>query len=264
MTDCPHDPLMVQALVDGELDAGHAAQVEAQIAACPACAAARDRLLALRAALRAEGVRESAPDALRRRLAARFGPAAEPALVPPAPLPPRPRPARPSRRWAWMGGGAGVAIAASAVLAFGVGQTLQQVALTDEIIAGHVRSLQVAHLTDVATSDQHVVKPWFDGKLDFSPAVVELKPQGFPLVGGRLDYLHGRAVAAIVYQRGRHTINLFVWPATDGDAGAASQTRKGFNLRHWRAGGMTYWAVSDVNPADLALFEADLRARIPR
>ena len=135
-------------------------------------------------------------------------------------------------------------------------------ALTRELIADHVRSLQVAHLTDVATSDQHVVKPWFNGKLDFSPPVIELKDQGFALVGGRLDYLNHRTVAAIVYRRGRHTINLFVWPDAGG-GGEPGETRSadGYTLRHWRSAGMSFWAVSDVNPADLAQFEADLRAR---
>jgi anti-sigma factor RsiW len=160
-----------------------------------------------------------------------------------------------------MGGGAGVAFAASAALFFAVGQVGQGQVLTNELVASHVRSLQVAHLTDVATSDQHVVKPWFDGKLDFAPPVIELKPQGFPLVGGRLDYIGRRTVAAIVYQRGRHTINLFVWPQGHGDDIDQSRQSQGYGLRHWRSGGMTYWAVSDVNPADLALFESDLKAR---
>ncbi len=263
MSDCPHDPLMVQALADGELDAIHAAEVEAQIASCPHCAAQHDRILALRAALRGEGVRQGAPRGLQRRLAMSIGRVADPVVVLPPP-PDRFMPPRRPRPWAWMSGGAGVALAACAVLALSVGQIGKRNALTDDLVASHVRSMQVAHLTDIPTSDQHVVKPWFDGKLDFSPAVVELKPQGFPLVGGRLDYVNGRAVAAIVYQRGRHTINLFVWPAPDGDAGAPYQERKGYNLRHWWADGMTYWAVSDVNPVDLGLFEDDLKARTPR
>jgi anti-sigma factor RsiW len=121
--------------------------------------------------------------------------------------------------------------------------------------------LQAAHLTDVQTSDQHVVKPWFNGKLDFAPPVIELKDQGFPLAGGRLDYIGGRAVAAVVYRRGRHVINLFVWPDERGGPGNG-RSRDGYGLRHWRAGGLTFWAVSDVNPADLSLFEADLKARV--
>jgi anti-sigma factor RsiW len=133
--------------------------------------------------------------------------------------------------------------------------------LTGELVASHVRSLQVAHLVDVETSDQHVVKPWFNGKLDFSPPVVELKDQGFPLVGGRLDYMNGRTVAAIVYRRGRHVINLFVWPDTAIGGPETVNAGQGYGLRHWRAGGLTFWAVSDVNPADLTQFEADLKPR---
>lgn len=256
--DCAHDALMIMALVDGELDAIHAAEIEARIAACPSCAAEQARLLAQRDALRGDGARASAPDRLHARLAASLAEAAEPVRTQPQPpvvVARRPRP------WAWMGGGAGLAFAASAALFFAVGQAGQGQALTNDLVASHVRSLQVAHLTDVATSDQHVVKPWFDGKLDFAPPVIELKPQGFPLVGGRMDYVGGRTVAAIVYQRGRHTINLFVWPAGRGDGGEAVRQDQGYGLRHWRSGGMTYWAVSDVNPADLALFESDLKAR---
>jgi len=256
--DCAHDPLMIMALVDGELDALHAAETEARIAACPSCAAEQARLLAQREALRGDGARAAAPGRLHARLEASLAQAAaEPARAQPQPTAAMLRP----RPWAWMGGGAGLAFAASAALFFAVGQVGQGQALTDDLVASHVRSLQVAHLTDVATSDQHVVKPWFDGKLDFAPPVIELKPQGFPLVGGRMDYVGGRTVAAIVYQRGRHTINLFVWPEGRGDGGDTARQDQGYGLRHWRSGGMNYWAVSDVNPADLALFEADLKAR---
>lgn len=256
--DCAHDPLMIMALVDGELDAIHATETEARISACPSCAAEQARLLAQREALRADDVRAVAPVRLHARLAASFAEAAaESSRAQPQPIVTARRP----RPWAWMGGGAGLAFAASAALFFAVGQLGQGQALTNELVASHVRSLQVAHLTDVATSDQHVVKPWFDGKLDFAPPVIELKPQGFPLVGGRMDYVGGRTVAAIVYQRGRHTINLFVWPEGRGDEGTQTRQDQGYGLRHWRSGGMTYWAVSDVNPADLALFEADLKAR---
>ncbi len=252
-----HDPLRLQALVDGELDAIHAAEVEAWIAACADCAAGYDRLTALHQVLSDEALRVTAPERLHRRLALSLAAAAgpSPASPPPAALVRRPRP------WAWMGGGAGLAVAACFSLFMVAGVMRQESALTRDLVASHVRSLQVAHLTDVQTSDQHVVKPWFNGKLDFSPPVIELKDQGFPLVGGRLDYVDGHTVAAIVYRRGRHIINLFVWPDGDLSAPPRVQAGGGYGLRHWRAGGMSFWAVSDVNPDDLTLFAADLKSR---
>lgn len=252
MSGCGHDPLMLHALLDGELDAVHAAEVEARLAACPDCAADHARLLALRAALRGEGVKAAAPERLRARLQALTA-------APVVAL----RPRTPSRvqPWAWMGGGAGMAVAACAALVMITAPMREQAALTDALVASHVRSLQPGHLIDVETSDQHVVKPWFDGRIDFAPPVVDLKDQGFALVGGRLDYVNRRTVAAIVYRRGQHLINLYVWPG-DGRIGPEHiRAAQGYDLRHWRSGGMSWWAVSDVNPADLAAFEALMRAR---
>jgi anti-sigma factor RsiW len=258
MTSCDHDLSIVAALLDGELDAVHAAEVEARIKTCAACAEEFERLRQLRAALRAKGARAIAPERLRRRLATSLAQAAAPSAATGVLAPPRR-----SRPLAWMGGGGALAIAASAAM-FSVLMAARDVqVLTGELVADHVRSLQVAHLVDVQTSDQHVVKPWFNGKLDFAPPVVDLKDEGFPLVGGRLDVADRRTVAAIVYRRGRHLINLFVWP--DGHRGGPSVVHadEGYTLRHWRSGGLTFWAVSDVNPNDLALFEQTLKARTP-
>ena len=253
MNDCGHDPMMVQALVDGELDAVHAAEIEARVAACADCAGTHARLMVLRDAFQAEGVRVAAPDRLRARLVESLAAAAAPTA------PVRPMAPRRQRPWAWMGAGASLAVAACLGLFVVAGAVRQDELLTRDLTASHVRSLQLSHLVDVQASDHHVVKPWFDGKLDFSPPVIDLKDQGFPLVGGRLDYVGGRSVAAVVYQRGRHLINLFVWP----DAGPAgldqAKSSEGYGLRHWRSGGMSFWAVSDVNPDDLALFEQALK-----
>ncbi|HZC17001.1 MAG TPA: hypothetical protein VE309_09585, partial [Caulobacteraceae bacterium] len=137
------------------------------------------------------------------------------------------------------------------------------VQLEQDLVAGHVRSQQVGHLIDVVTSDQHVVKPWFGGKIDFSPPVVDLKDQGFPIVGGRLDYIGKRTVAAVVYMRGRHVINLFMWPSR-GDLGPGeAKPGDGYTLLHWTRAGMTFWAVSDVNEKDLQTFRQLLQARAP-
>jgi anti-sigma factor RsiW len=138
--------------------------------------------------------------------------------------------------------------------------------MADAVASGHVRSLMADHLFDVRSSDQHTVKPWFLGKLDFSPPVDDLSSIGFPLVGGRLDYIAGRPAAALVYQRRQHTINLFIWPVDAPASGGQGQPGKedvrstrGFQMRHWDRGGMSFWAVSDLNDAELAQFERALR-----
>jgi anti-sigma factor RsiW len=168
--------------------------------------------------------------------------------------------------WNWLGLAA--AVIAAAIIAFNLAPKLQQPGadqlLATQLIAGHVRSLMANHLTDVASSDQHTVKPWLDTKLDFAPAVVDLSQKGFPLIGGRLDYLDNRPVAALVYQRRKHFINLFVWPAA-GDAPKTTKalTRQGYQLLHWVDRDLNYWAVSDVNANDLQTFKQLFEEQTP-
>ena len=152
--------------------------------------------------------------------------------------------------WNWLGLAAALAVAVLIVwnLAPGLRRPGAEQFLATQLVASHVRSLMVDHLTDVASSDQHTVKPWFDGKLDFAPSVVNPASDGFPLVGGRLDYLNNRPVAALVYQRRKHFINVFIWPVETGDARATKAIRRqGYQLLHWVDRDLNYWAVSDAS-----------------
>jgi anti-sigma factor RsiW len=196
-----------------------------------------------------------APDALRERIRATI---AADGFERPAPPRARARPAW----WGWMGGAA--MAAAAAALSWNV--ALMQVAsreddgLAREVTSAHVRSLMLAnHLNDVASTDQHTVKPWFEGKIDFAPRVEELSSCGFPLLGGRLDYLDGRAVAAMTYRRRLHVVNLFEWPATRGAAELQVMNINGYSIARWSDRGLQYWAVSDVADADIREFARCLR-----
>ena len=171
-----------------------------------------------------------------------------------------------SKRWLewqqWLGMGAafafGVVLSIAITIFYGVPGSQDRLAM--QVVNGHVRSLMVEHLSDVASTDQHTVKPWFSGKLDYSPPVKDLAADGFPLIGGRLDYMDDRPVAALVYKHQLHTINVFVWPVRSKTSSAySSMARLGFNVRAWQGEGMQYWAVSDLNSSDLQKFSEILR-----
>jgi anti-sigma factor RsiW len=168
--------------------------------------------------------------------------------------------------WNWLSLAAAIIFAA--IIAWNVVPRLQRPKadqfLATQLIASHVRSLMANHLTDVASSDQHTVKPWLDEKLDFAPAVVDLVSEGFPLVGGRLDYLDQRPVAALIYQRRKHFINLFIWPAElSATRAQMSISRQGYQLLHWVDADFNYWAVSDVNVNDLQTFKDLFEKQVP-
>ena len=169
--------------------------------------------------------------------------------------------------WNWLALAAAIILAAIIASSFlpGLRSPSSDQFLATQLIASHVRSLMADHLTDVASSDQHTVKPWLDTKLDFAPPVVDLSSEGFPLIGGRLDYLDNRPVAALVYGRRKHFINLFVWPAaSDATKTPKTITREGYQLLHWADSDFNYWAVSDVNVSDLELFKQQFETRTPR
>jgi anti-sigma factor RsiW len=240
----------LDAYVDGELSAGEATAVAAHLASCAGCAREYESLLHTVHTLREGLVRHRAPDVLRARVRAAIREE-------------RPAPAAAPRRdrglpWRALAAAVLVAVASSAVTLAAVGRGGEP-AVGEEVLTSHIRSLMPAHLVDVQSSDQHNVKPWFNGRLDYSPTVPRLDEQGFPLVGGRLDYLHGRAVAAVVYTRRQHVINVFSWPSDAGDEGMTSATRQGYNLVHWRAGGIEHWVASDLNAAELRQFVTLLR-----
>ncbi len=236
--ECAAMRLLIQAGTDGELSAADSAGVAAHLDGCASCAEVERQLLALSARLRREAPRHAAPPALRAAVQARIAAAAPPSA--------RWRP--PLRMAASFG--AGMALAASIMLT--VVSPRQDVA--DLVVAGHIRALQPGHLTDVVSGDQHTVKPWFDGRLDFAPPVKDLAGAGFPLAGGRLDYLGGRAVAALAYQRRQHVIDLFVWPQPGASQEPAASALNGYNVLRWRRDGMAFWAVSAVGAGELAEF----------
>ena len=239
MNACPDRELLLHAFIDGELDAKSALDVEAHVASCKGCSTELVAIREVRAVLTGTPLAYRAPASLADRIEAALAEAA---------APPKPR------RFvaaSWVMSGAAGAIAASfAFLAF----LPSGVSLESQLVDAQVRSLEAQHLVDVATSDRHTVKPWFNGKVDFAPPVVDLVAQGYPLVGGRLDHLAGRDVAAIVFHRRAHVINLFVWKGA-GPTAPVLEQRQGYSLAHWSKGGLTYWAVSDIDSADLMNFQ---------
>jgi anti-sigma factor RsiW len=241
---CDEAKILLHALIDGELDAGHAREVEAHIATCPDCAAELAAYREMSKAIAGADLRYTAPPALRRRIEAALPQAQVPAQAP-------------SRRAVLRGfamGSAVSAIAATGLFAI-VLRSDDDARITSEIVSAHLRSLQAGHLTDVISTDQHTVKPWFNGKLDVAPPVIDLTAQGFTLVGGRLDYVDARPIGAIVYRRRLHVINLFVAQTASTERRAAkTETFQGFNVRSWSEGGLNYWAVSDIAADELAEF----------
>jgi anti-sigma factor RsiW len=243
---CQQTHELIHGYVDGELDLVKSIEIEQHLADCPACARSYRGMRSLQSVVRNEALRFQPPAGFEKRLRSslRREEKAErkPGLV----------------HWRWLVAGTlcGAVLLAALSLAGLFTRQSPDDLLAQEIVSSHVRSLmRDNHLMDVVSTDQHTVKPWFDGKLDFSPTVKDLKEQGFTLTGGRLDYIGNRPVAAVVYMRRQHPINLFIWPSTtNGAMNEKALERQGFNLIRWSNGGMTYWAVSDLNLAELQQF----------
>lgn len=228
MTDtCEHFAFLLNADLDGELDAAQSAALAQHVATCQRCANLRDQIGALSAGLRADLPYHRAPELLRARFSSRRR-LAIPAIA--------------------------LAGALAASLAF-----LLLPGADNELLTAHLRALQPGHLTDVASNDQHNVKPWFDGRLDYAPPVKDLSSQGFPLTGGRLDYLAGRPVAALVYRRQQHVIDVFVWPNASGQP-RMSRPANGYQTVSWTDEGFAFTAISDLNATELQQFADAFRA----
>jgi anti-sigma factor (TIGR02949 family) len=227
---------LLHAYADDEVDVATALQLDLHLQDCNACAREFKATQVIKQAVASPALYYSAPADLRDRLRA----AVEPPLI-----------IRPTSRRYWAMAALVLLTIGSSLIAF---MTLRNGTDSDarEALAAHLRSMQAEHLLDVPSTDQHTVKPWFDGKLDFAPPVHDLASQGFPLIGGRLDYLHDRPVAALIFHRHKHVINLFIWP---GSSGEGETTLQGYNIIHWSNAGMSFWAVSDVSPDDLRQFK---------
>lgn len=270
---CDDNERLLHGYLDGELDLVRSLEVEEHLKTCSDCTQELRSQQTVRKAFRASALYERAPKGLQARIRASL--ATEAGLQTEGSAEPKNAVdggtrgnvvlmSSPRQRTIlnWLAVAAMVLVAAIVgwrVLPFGRGPSGVEF-LSQEVVASHIRSLQPGHLMDVQSTDQHTVKPWFNGKLDFSPAVKDFAQQGFPLIGGRLDYLEHRNVAALVYQRRQHLINVYEWPdetATDRPVRASSLD--GYNMLVWQRGGMYFCSVSDLNPSELREFSQMLR-----
>jgi anti-sigma factor RsiW len=240
---CQETGLLIHALADGELDLVKSIEVETHLQGCQSCARAQEEIHRLRSILKDASLRFTPAASLEKRLrlaVRREG---------------KEKPSTPWWRWSMAAASLLVVVLAVWIMVVILNRPASDALIAREVVSSHVRSLMAQHLTDVPSSNQHTVKPWFDGKLDFSPPVKDLGQQGFVLNGGRLDYIDNRPVAALVYQRRQHLINVFVWPANSNSKSTAqASVRQGYNLIRWTNSSMEWWAISALNLAELQQF----------
>ncbi|CAN5470836.1 anti-sigma factor [soil metagenome] len=264
--------LQAAAFVDGELGLEAQLAIEARLANEPALRRQIEETRELRGLLRESAVYHAAPAELRERMTALCAPASPSASSPQAtPQPslqasPRPQPQAPkaAHRWfAWRPLALSMSFAALLAIALNLAwlQNVQERQLGEDVLASHVRSTLGEHLVDVASSDHHTVKPFLSARLGFSPPVSELGLAGSVFLGGRVDYLDGRPVAALVYRQGQHIVNAFVWPGSSADSRPSFALQRGYRTAHWSARGMNHWVISDVNAEEFqAVVEAVQRS----
>lgn len=239
-----HDEIreLLHAYADGELDLINTREIEQHLRGCDECRRAEERIRALREVLTSDPPAYHAPAHLRKNIRATLRKEARAADKQVSP-------------WLVLATGAAFAAVILGFVLLQVTSASHQNTTADQVVANHVRSLLASHLVDVASSDQHTVKPWFEGKIDFAPEVHDFSTSGFPLVGGRLDYLDGKTVVALVYQRNKHPINVFVMPAGETrDSSPVASTYRGYNTLSWTHSNMLYWAISDLNETELRQF----------
>jgi anti-sigma factor RsiW len=250
---CDDNALLLHAYSDGELDLVRSLEIEEHLKTCTSCAKELREQNIVREGIRSANLYLRAPEALRARIIASESPAHGPSRAAVSGL--RTVKRRPVLEW--------FAVAAAILITLGLGVRFIPGVLTarqpdlvaEELVASHIRSLQPGHLMDVVSTDQHTVKPWFDGKIDFAPPVRDLAEQGYPLIGGRLDYVGGRDVAALVYQVRKHYINVFIWPDDGKQANRLeSVSQQGYNVACRSNGGMRLCGVTDANAEDLRQF----------
>lgn len=259
LNGCPEWHVMLHGVVDGELVPALVSRFQDHLATCSGCRVEMAQVRGTRKVMNQEGVKWRPPGALRSHVVSMlaFEESVAVSLPPQSQKPQKPiwwRALDAFKQWSFLPSVA--ALAAS--LFFFATTPSQTLVLQDEILASHIRSMMANHLTDVLTSDRHTVKPWFNGKIDFSPPVTDLSKHGFSLVGGRVDYLGGRAVAALVYRRNGHIINLFIWPT--GSTGQAAAVHDGYNIEQWSDGGLVFWAISDVASGEFVRFKEVFRS----